>query len=291
MNEQQLADLFSNQLDQLLQGQTPALPPEASDLQGLLDFGQQFSQITFQPSTAAQTAFQGQIASWFGTTPGGIATILGVPKTLLFTLIGAAILVGIGAGLTVLDIPSADDSNGLSAPEAPAVPIQDTPDSPAVDSGSEVTPKTPQSSLEETIPGGGNSSLGDTVPSSSPSLGDTLPLSTPSPTATVEDDVDADVGSGDGVTDSTDDASDDSTGGEDTQAGDHDRGHGNDADGTDEDNPGNSGGSNNQGQDNGVDGLGRNNNNGNGQDGGSGQGGGKGNGQGGGKGKGSGSKK
>lgn len=296
MNEQQLADLFSEQLDHLLQGQTPSLPPEAADLQELLDFGQQFSQITFQPGTAAQATFQSQLASWFGPTSNGAATVWGLSKTLLFTLIGAAILVGIGVGITILS-SSPDDSNGLSTPsEVPELPVvapQDEEETPEPDT--QTTPEPPKTSLEETIPDE-NNSFGDTVPSSPPSLGDTLSLPTSVPTVPAEDDVDTDVGSGEAVTNDTDgvDVGDDGTAGGDddrTQEGDNDKGHGNDADGIDEDNPGNSsgvGGGNNQNQGgSGLGGVGRGDDNGDGQggQGGSGgQGGGKGNGKGGGKG-------
>lgn len=179
MNEQQLADLFSDQLDHLLQGQTPVLPPEAGDLQELMNFGQQFSQITFQPSPAAQGAFQGQLTSWFGSIPGGPATILGLPKTLFLTLIAAAIVAGIGLTLTVFpasdpqDVPMLPafntDAQDSSEPEASATPA--------------VTPSPPQSSLGETIPSGGSSSLEDTLPSSPSSFGETLPIPTPTATA------------------------------------------------------------------------------------------------------------
>ena len=67
MNEQQLADLFSEQVDHMLDGESTAMPPNVEDLPELLDIvGQATSQTEFQAGSAAQATFQSQLAGWFG---------------------------------------------------------------------------------------------------------------------------------------------------------------------------------------------------------------------------------
>lgn len=69
MTEQELADLFAEQVDRLLRGQAFNLPDGADELSPLLGLGQQLVQVRFQPGPAAQAAFENQLADWFG--PGG----------------------------------------------------------------------------------------------------------------------------------------------------------------------------------------------------------------------------
>lgn len=268
MNEQQVADIFSEQIDRLLQGQEIALPANAGELRQLLGLSRQFAQIGFQPGPAAQAAFQAQLAGWFGN---GAATILGLPKLLFFVLSAGLLVLATGVGISVT-VPLVESfgfgSNQQIAPQQ----ITPTPATDAPDSG-----HAPAGESSESAPGPANSSQGDSLrtttnsqgdtitPSNaskeetlpgSPSTGDTLPLptstptpivtSTPEPTATpVSSNPDNDIGATDDS--SLSGAGDSSTtaGAEDSNPpveGDHDRGHGNDPDGFDEDNPGNSDG-------------------------------------------------
>ena len=81
MNEFQFADLFSEQIDRMLQGERPEGVSNVDDLQELLELGKHISQTQFQASTATQAAFQSQLTSWFGIANGGSPmTILGLSK-------------------------------------------------------------------------------------------------------------------------------------------------------------------------------------------------------------------
>lgn len=108
MNEQQLADLFSEQLDRLLEGEASTLPPEAGELQELLEIiGQPISQVQFQASPTAQAAFQSQLTGWFGPVNGAIPmTILGLTKAWFVTILITIITVVFGGGLVALVITS-----------------------------------------------------------------------------------------------------------------------------------------------------------------------------------------
>lgn len=63
MNEQQLADLFSEQIDRILQGETSHVAPDIDDLQELLELGNQILQTKFQVGSAIHAVFQSQLAS------------------------------------------------------------------------------------------------------------------------------------------------------------------------------------------------------------------------------------
>jgi hypothetical protein len=294
MNEQQLADLFTEQIDRMLRGESPPAAP-VKELQELTPLAQHLSQVSFQASPVAQAAFQGQLTSWFSSGGGGLSTtILGLPKVLLMAIGAALLTIGAGLGLmalvnsTNLTLTNPDDKLPVQdVTEQPALTTTPQPtEPPAVD-----TPETPESQTpdiqRDTLPPT-SSSLGDTIPAATSSMGDTLPAIpsvTPKPPPTDE------ATSSPGVLDSGDTAGDEPGSGDtnesDLDSGDQDRGHGNDADGFDEDNPGKSSGvgsSSNpsdfgQGQGGSQEGG-----QGNGQ--GGSQGGGKGNGQGGGKGNG-----
>lgn len=97
MNEQQLADLFSEQVDRMLNGESVQLPDDAGDLQSLLDTVQP-TQTQFQASSTAQAAFQSQLASWFGLANGGIPMILGLSKAWFISIV-VAVTVFVGGGL------------------------------------------------------------------------------------------------------------------------------------------------------------------------------------------------
>lgn len=100
MNEQELADLFSEQVDRLLQGEAPDVPPDTGDLQELLDLvGHSTTQSVFQATSATQAAFQSQLANWFGLANGGSPmTILGLSKTWFFSIIVTSVAIIAGAG-------------------------------------------------------------------------------------------------------------------------------------------------------------------------------------------------
>lgn len=108
MNEQQLADLFSEQVDRLLQGETPTLPDEAGEVPELLDLiGQPISKIQFQPSPTAQAAFQSQLTGWFGPLNGGSdMAILGLSKVWFITILISIVTVVIGTGLIAVVVTS-----------------------------------------------------------------------------------------------------------------------------------------------------------------------------------------
>jgi hypothetical protein len=96
MNEQELADLFSEQLDRMLEGQTPQVGGDADELTQLFDLGNQLSQTQFQAGAVAQTAFQSLLAGWFGIHSGGTSMILGLTKTWFIGIIISVITVVTG---------------------------------------------------------------------------------------------------------------------------------------------------------------------------------------------------
>lgn len=247
MNEQQLADLFSTQIDHLLAGETVTTP--VNELSGLLGLGQQLAGINFQPSLAVQTAFQGQLTNWFGPAAGGVPapTILGLPKA-VFIAVSAAVVAGLGL-LALLGIVW----SGLLNKVEPTPPIN-TPPAFIIPTTVEPVWETPVPtvpSVTETPSAGPTrpAPVGDTVPIGKSSAGDTIPITptptqetpilsgTPTLTPTLE--------TGDGVvnSDNGDNGINNDDGGNNLITGDHDRGHGNDADHVDEDNPGKSSGS------------------------------------------------
>jgi hypothetical protein len=242
MNEQQLADLLSEQVDQLLAGQSPPDFQGPAELSELLTLGQEMSQLSFQPGPAAQAAFQAQLTGWFGAPGGGLATILpGTPKTWLVSFVAAVTLVGAGLGLIGLlrsDSPRVETEESIEAPVTVELLATNTPlPTEAKEAAS------PEATAEPGPPSGNGSTVKDSLPTAAPSLGDTLPTSIPSPEPTVEETDEpappspASLPAGspaDGEHSDTDDPT--------NSPGDHDRGHGNDPDGVDEDNPGNSSG-------------------------------------------------
>jgi uncharacterized membrane protein YgcG len=108
MNEQQLADLFSEQVDRLLQGEAPGFPTEAGEIPELLNLiGQPISNIQFQPSPTAQAAFRSQLAGWFGAANGGSAmTILGLSKVWFITILISIVTVIVGTGIIAVVVTS-----------------------------------------------------------------------------------------------------------------------------------------------------------------------------------------
>lgn len=259
MNEQQLADLLSEQIDGILQGHQPVTPAGAADLQPLLTLGQQFSQINVQPTATAQAAFQSQLSAWFGSINGATATaVLGLSKTWLIMLTAAVITIGAALGVVMLTSSSESqlDSQQQIVPNASESPSE-LPEIPAPDNNQATpVPSLPAPTSNATVSDGdtlspSSSSTGDTLSPTTSSAGDTLPsepvleepTSEPSPTPEFAKDAGdgpgGDPASDGGGDDSSDDGSNNSS---DDGSGDHDKGHGNDADGFDEDNPGNSSG-------------------------------------------------
>lgn len=103
MNEQEFADLFSDQIDRMLAGESLEGLPEIDDLPELLDVGQRIAQTQFQASTAAQTAFQSSLASWFGSVNGGSPmTFLGLSKIWLISIIIVIMVIVTGTGFIAL---------------------------------------------------------------------------------------------------------------------------------------------------------------------------------------------
>jgi len=238
MNEQQLADLFSEQLDQILAGKTVAAPVE--ELSGLLTLGQQLTQVRFQASPAAQAAFQGQVASWFGSA-GGAG--LGLPKGLLMALLMA---VGTGIGLVALvgSLLSGNllTNSGGQMPEK-SLPVLATPVETSLPIETPPATSIPAPPTNESVT---TSSEGDTLPSFS-TLGDTVLTGTVSATVTRTQDIFLVPSVTSTITPTTTMTDNQPTGEGEDEGGpavkdDHDRGHGNDPDGVDEDNPGNSSG-------------------------------------------------
>ncbi|HMR65976.1 MAG TPA: hypothetical protein PKE64_18360 [Anaerolineae bacterium] len=141
MTEQQLADLFSDQVDRLLQGQRAELPPEAADLAELLALVKPATKTEFRVNPATQMAFEQQITTWFGEAPGGSTmTILGLSKTWFISILVVVVLVS-GTGfiglitaslfffrsVTVAPAPITSQpviTGTLTVPSSPTAPVQ-----------------------------------------------------------------------------------------------------------------------------------------------------------------------
>jgi hypothetical protein len=103
MNEQEFADLFSEQLDWMLQGNDPAAVPPVDDLAELLNLGDHLSRTQFQASSVAQAAFQSHLAGWFSLANGGSPmTILGLSKAWFISIIVTTVVVIAGLGAIVV---------------------------------------------------------------------------------------------------------------------------------------------------------------------------------------------
>jgi len=240
MNEQQLADLFSEQIDRLLDGESTSHFQSPGELSDLFNLGQELSQVSFQPGPAAQAAFQTQLTGWFGSPGGQAATILGTPKIWLVSIVVAVTLLGAGLGLIGLlksDSPRVESDERIEAPVTVELPATNTPLPTEVKETA-----SPEATAESSPPAKNNSTVKDSLPTAAPVLGDTLPTSTPSPQPAVEETDEpapALPSSTPGIGEDDEQENGDETN---DPAGDHDHGHGNDPDGVDEDNPGNSSG-------------------------------------------------
>jgi hypothetical protein len=253
MNEQQVADLFSEQLDRMLQGEPPALPAEAGDLPELLDLGRQYSQMGFRAGFAGQAAFQAQMASWFGANVAAPATLLGLSKSWFISLSVVLLAVGTGLGFMFLGTPQLGDP-GYKADTVPEKAMETPGPMPVERLEDKLETGQPpiSNSLEDVIPVA-TTSLEDMVPGATVTLEETVPLTSTSvpdsPASPAELSL-PDAESEDGSQDETNSGGDGQTGGnhadnqgdsDGSEAGDHNRGHGNDRDGHDEENPGHGG--------------------------------------------------
>ncbi len=235
MNEQELADLFSTQIDRILGGESAPAVAAEGDLP-LLSLGQQLAQLNFQASPTAQAAFQNQLASWSGT-PGGSLSTTGFTFTKILLLsVGAMAVIGAGLGLVVLisyiwtgafSKPTTEDQPAVPAVTQPAPSHNPVVPSP-VPATSTPVPATPTATQPPAT-----SSLKDVLPAATNSVGDALPR----PPSTVTPAVMVLPANGTPAPSPSSNGDNQESG---TPQGDHDRGHGNDPDRYDEDNPGQS---------------------------------------------------
>ena len=180
MNEQEFADLFSEQIDQLLHGETQGNIPDVDDLQELLELGNQISHTHFQASATAQAAFQSQLAGWFGLLANGGSPMafFGLTKIWIISIV-TAVVIGTGflvvivgsififSGDVVVVVPPATASattEGTPSPEASTTAVPGETETPAAT----VSPE-PSASVEpSTTPDASPSAEPDSTPDGSP---------------------------------------------------------------------------------------------------------------------------
>lgn len=238
MNEQEVADFFSEQVDRMLGGQMPGILPEEGTLQELLTLAEQLAQVEFQASPAGQAAFQNRLATWFSPTQGRATS---EPKSRrwdkmsgkLFALI-VSILVTIVTTVATIVIAIVVVVRGVLPGVTPATPIQSpplipsvtAPVSPTSPSATETPSVTISPSLTPTVVPTGVSTPTLTPPPTLPGTADAVETITV--IVTIEIEVDDLIPGLPPLDDDHDDGG----------SGDHNRGHGNDPDHHDEDNPG-----------------------------------------------------
>jgi hypothetical protein len=217
VNEQEAADFFSEQVDRLLGGETAPVPSGDAELQGLLTLAKELSHARFQPSPAGQAAFQSQLGTWFGGRPEG--TSLG-PRNRrwntmsgkLFALILSIVITVVTAVATLVVAIVVVVSGVFSgSPRTPTSIPAATPASPTI---------TATSSLTSTVV-----PTGTVSPSVTPLPGNIDTIEAITVVVTVDIQLDDLIP---GLPPS----------GDDDGFHDHNRGHGNDPDHHDEDNPG-----------------------------------------------------
>jgi hypothetical protein len=223
VNEQQLADLFSKRVDHLLGGESLPRSEVPESLQQILSLAKDMSQVQFQASPAAQAAFQAQLDDWFGPTAGPTASrpkfgrwdMLSGKVVALFISITVALVTTLATIIVAIVVIV----KGVISGPPPQTPIPTLTGIPSVTAEPALTPTVaPTGILTPTA----------TVSPTLPSTIDTVEAITV--VVTVELGVDDLVP---GLPPGGEGGQDD-----DRCCGDHDRGHGNDPDHHDEDNPG-----------------------------------------------------
>jgi hypothetical protein len=223
VNEQQLADLFSKQVDGLLRGDSLSHSGAPERVQELLSLARDLSQAQFRASSAAQAAFHGQLDEWFGPTTGPMAPrpklggwdMLSGKVIALFISIAVALVTTLATIIVAIVVIV----KGVISGPPPQTPM------PALT----VTPfVTVEPALTATVVPTGIVTPTVTVSPTLPSTIDTIEAITV--VVTVELEVD-------GLVPGLPPGDDDSQG-DDRCCGDHNPGHGNDPDHHDEDNPG-----------------------------------------------------
>lgn len=231
MNEQERANALAKQLDTLLAGDSLPETPEG-ELAGLLQIADQLTEATPAPRPDFGPALKESLLK--SVVEGGPATTGGTTMVglILTMVVGGIVVVLIGLGLVVgslLQTPATPTpENDLAPAEAPDenAPVNVIP-SPSPTAAAATPQVTSTNQATDTL----------TLPSPSPSptaIIDVLPPVTITLEATGEFVSPPDLIPGQPSSSNDDD---ENSGG---SSGDHNRGHGNDSDGHDEDNPGNS---------------------------------------------------
>lgn len=234
MNEQGLADRFSQQVDHLLGGEPPTVSPGDEGLRELLSLAEELARVGFQASPAAQAAFQGQLERWSGPTNGPRTPVTKFGRRnimsgkLLAVIISILVTVTSGAIAVVVAILVVI-RGGI-----PAVPAS-TPTPTLTDTPSITTTVSPSPSVTSTmVP---TETVTATVVPSPTITGTVDTIDTITVVVTIEIDI-GDLVPGLPPGDGGDDDDDGDGDHHDDDYHDHNRGHGNDPDHHDEDNPG-----------------------------------------------------
>jgi hypothetical protein len=250
VNEQEAADLFSKQLDRLLAGE-PITADLADDeaLRGRLSLADDLSGVGFQASSSAQAAFQNQLETWFGpanawTTPKpSYRRWNTMPAKILALIVSVLVTITIGAVALVISVLVVIRSfiPGM-APGTPTPTLTATPPLTATSTPISSTTSTPLPSLTSTAVPTGTLTATPMLSPTMPGEVDTIDAITV--VITIEIEIDDLVP---GLVPGDDGDHDDGGGGGGNCPGcgddysDHNRGHGNDPDHHDEDNPGRGG--------------------------------------------------
>jgi hypothetical protein len=228
MNEDQLADLLTQHLDDILEGGAlpEGLPPEIADL---LTVAQSVSEAAPSPrpefGLALKASLLGPTLSGNGATPPAGSAFSS--QTVLFVtvglLVGAAIL-AVVVSMLILGVVGSTPETATPAPlQTQSTPAQAVP-----------SPVAPTSTTEPTVTS--QAIEAESTPTVTPIV-DVLPVITVTIDIVIEPPPISPGGGGGG----SDGSGGSGGGGGGDDGGDHDRGHGNDPDHHDEDNPGNGG--------------------------------------------------
>ncbi len=147
MSEQELADLFSEQIDRMLKGENVNVDEGLEDLPDLFELGQGLADISFEASSTAQAAFQTQTTRWLTPAKGDFSMfglsrmwLIGIVCTGIFAVITLGIVVTLSLSVFIFDgapiaivVPSATS-------EATATVVSDEDD----DDGDDIMTETPE---------------------------------------------------------------------------------------------------------------------------------------------------